>query len=170
MGAGGAILDRLSQRDQRSIITEFARHSRLLIVANQTCPCPALVEYAADVVERPGEVLVLAPALNSRARHWVSDTDAAAVARAQDRLAEALQALAARGVCARGEIGDADPFQAITDTLRVFDAGAIVVSTHPQGRSHWLERDLITRARAAFGVPIVHLESRYGLAVDAAAV
>ena len=85
------------------------RYHRILVIANETCPCPGLAQQAHDLLRRPdGELLLVAPALNSRLRHWVSDTDEA-VRRAQERLGEALEALASHGVRARGEVGDADP-------------------------------------------------------------
>jgi hypothetical protein len=38
-----------------------------------------------------------------------------------------------------------------------------VLSTHPPGRSHWLERHLLERARECVQVPVVHLTTEYGL-------
>ena len=144
-------------------MTANIRPERLLIVADRTCPCPALIDLAHATVRADGEVLVLAPALNSRVRHWVSDTDAA-VQGARLRLADALGALSHLGVRVHGEVGDADPLQAMRDALLRFRADAIIVSTHPVASSHWLERNLVDRARGAFAIPVTHLESKYGLA------
>ena len=137
---------------------------RILVVANETCPCPTL----ADEVERrasttPTDVLVVAPALNSRLRHWVSDTDAA-WASARARVDVAVAELQARGVPAQGDVGDADPLLAIADALATFLADELVIATHPPGRSNWLERRLVDRARVRFELPIAHLVSTYGLA------
>lgn len=107
-------------------------------------------------------MLVVAPALNSRVRHWVSDTDDA-VAQARSRLVKAVEGLRKRGLDARGEVGDADPFNAINDALHGFEADEVIISTHPAGQSHWLERDLVGRAREAVHVPVAHMESAYGL-------
>jgi hypothetical protein len=60
-------------------------------------------------------------------------------------------------VDARGEVGDDDPLQAIEDALRTFGADAIIISTHPPGRSNWLEREVIVRARERFDLPITHV-------------
>src|SRR3954454_19362791 len=93
----------------------------ILVIANRTCPCPTLTD---EVGRRAGdaiEVLVVAPALNSRLRHWVSDVDDA-VARAQARLDLALADLRTRGVRARGAVGDANPVLAIADALAWFPA------------------------------------------------
>ena len=57
------------------------------------------------------------------------------------------------GVEARGEVGDADPIQAMDDALRTFGADEIVISTHPPGRSNWLEKEVIARARERYAVP-----------------
>ena len=142
---------------------------RLLVVANRSCPCPALIEAVAARSE-PGStsVLVLAPALNSRLRHWVSDVDAA-VDGARGRLDEAVAALAGRGIEAAGTVGDADPLVAIEDALHDFAAGQIIISTHPPGQSNWLERGLPERARERFGIEVTHLVSRMGAAEEVAA-
>ena len=73
------------------------------------------------------EVLVLAPALNSWLRHWVSDEDAAR-RRAQERVAGWLDCFERTGVHAQGRVGDADPLQAIADALPTFPAGEIVIA------------------------------------------
>jgi hypothetical protein len=127
------------------------------VIANETVAGSAL----RDLLQRRSEgvreeVLVVCPALNSPLRHWVSDEDGARDA-AQARLADCLARLAARGVEARGEIGDGDPLQAIEDALRTFPADEVVISTHPEGRSHWLERGVVTGARDRFDVPVTHV-------------
>ena len=58
---------------------------------------------------------------------------------------------------ARGEVGDGDPLQAIEDALRTFGADEIIISTHPEGRSNWLERGIVENARERFPVPITHV-------------
>jgi hypothetical protein len=132
------------------------RH-QILVVANETVVGRALRD---EVVKRAregdAEVLVVSPALNTRLRHWTSDEDNARAA-AQDRLEESLAALAADEVEARGRVGDDDPIQAIEDSLRVFGADEIVISTHPPGRSNWLERGVVDRAREKFDLPITHV-------------
>jgi hypothetical protein len=136
---------------------------RVLVIANRTCPCPTLAdEVARRASAAPTEVLVVAPALNSRLRHWLSDVDEA-VARARERLDLAIIAMRRRGVVARGDIGDADPLLAIEDALASFPADEIVIATLPKGRSNWIERGLVEKATARFGVPLTHLVSSYDL-------
>ena len=43
------------------------------------------------------------------------------------------------------------------DALRMFGADEIVVSTHPPGRSNWLEKQVIERARERYRLPITHV-------------
>lgn len=130
---------------------------RILVIANETVGGSELL----DVLRRKAEgvreeVLVVCPALNSVVRHWASDEDAARAA-AQRRLDASLSLLARDGVEARGQVGDGDPLQAVEDALRTFGADEIVISTHPEGRSNWLERNVVGQARERFDVPITHV-------------
>ena len=150
-----------ARREERPRRTKPRPHAagerRILVVANETVGGhtlhSAILEKSLDVRE---EVLVVTPALNSPLRHWVSDEDGARAA-AQERLDTSLAQLAASGVAARGEVGDGDPIQAIEDALRTFGADEIIISTHPPGRSNWLERGVVERARERFAVPITHV-------------
>jgi hypothetical protein len=130
---------------------------RILVIANETVTGTVLheaIRFRARNVG--GEVLVVVPALNSRVRHWMSDVDGARRA-AEERLARSLERLAAAGIQARGQIGDRDPIQAIADALGVFAADEIIIATHPEARSHWLARDLVSRARVRFDQPVLHI-------------
>jgi hypothetical protein len=142
---------------------------RLLLVANRTCPCPALpAQVREQVGDRNGHVLVLAPALNSRLRHWVSDVDDAIEA-AHTRMSGIIHELSGYGIAVTGEVGDADPLQAIEDALVTFPASRVMISTWPTGASNWLEKDLPGRAAQRFGLPIHHVVSPYDAPVTAAA-
>ncbi len=144
-------------------MTEQRETRRLLLVANRTCPCRDVLDDIRRRVGDDGEVLLVAPALNTRLRHWVSDTDGA-LASARERLDRALDYLRDAGVAVRGVIGDADPLVAIEDALLAFDPAEIIIATWPAGQSNWLERDLITHAQERFDRPVVHLVSLYGVA------
>ena len=130
---------------------------RILLVANETFEQAAL----GDVIgPRPdAAALVIAPALNSRLRHWLSDEDEARRS-AGLRLVASLERLKALGIEAKGMVGDADPLQAITDALREFEADEIVIAIQPEGRSHWLTRDLVGRARRRFDQPVSQVVAR----------
>jgi hypothetical protein len=147
---------------KRPIQTAPARHGGegerlILVVANETVGGATLRERIRERSEGArAEVLVVAPALNSPIRHWASDEDGARAV-AEARLRESLSLLRAGGVSARGEVGDAEPLQAIEDALRTFGADEIIISTHPEGRSQWLERGVVSAARERFAVPITHV-------------
>ena len=130
---------------------------RILVVANETVGGEALRDALQERATGSEEqVLVVVPVLNSPVRHWTSDEDPAR-AEAAKRLADSLERLKAAGIDARGEIGDSEPLQAVEDWLRLFDADEVIISTHPEGRSHWLERGIVREARARFDVPITHV-------------
>jgi nucleotide-binding universal stress UspA family protein len=130
---------------------------RVLVVANETVAGAALRDTIEGAVEGSGAtVLLVCPALNSPLRHWTSDEDRARSA-AEARLGRSIAELEKLGIPARGEVGDADPLQAIEDALRTFGADLIVISTHPEGRSNWLERGVVDTARERFTVPITHV-------------
>ncbi len=130
---------------------------RVLVIANETAAGRTLHDaIRRSTVGRPSHVLVVSPALNSPLRHFVSDEDGAR-AQAQARLDRSLHALQGAGIDARGEVGDADPIQAIDDALRTFGADEIIISTHPEGRSNWLEKGIVEGAKRRFTVPISHV-------------
>jgi len=130
---------------------------RILVIANETVGGDELLSILRTKAEGVAErILVVSPALNSQVRHWASDEDGARAA-AQERLDASLAQLRLDGVQAEGEVGDGDPLQAIEDALRTFGADEIVISTHPEGRSHWLERNVVGAARDRFDVPITHV-------------
>jgi hypothetical protein len=130
---------------------------RILVIANETVGGETL---RTTIRERSwgyrAQVLVVTPALNSPLKHWVSDEDQARAA-AQERLDRSLARLREAGIDARGQIGDGEPLQAIEDALRTFGADEIIISTHPEGRSNWLERGVVSGAHERFAVPITHV-------------
>jgi len=150
-----------TRREERPAQTAPRPHAegerRILVVANETVGGPELLaEVRARSQGVAEKVLVVCPALNSPLRHWVSDEDEARRA-AQARLQASLESMHAVGIDARGEIGDGDPLQAIEDAVRTFAPDELIVSTHPEGRSHWLERGVVDRARERFDLPVLHV-------------
>jgi hypothetical protein len=130
---------------------------RILVVANETVGGDELSNLIVDkAAQTRANVLIVAPALNSPLRHLASDDDPAR-AEAQGRLDASLEKLRRRSISARGEVGDPDPLQAIEDALRTFGPDEIIISTHPKGRSQWLEHGVIENAKQRFAVPITHV-------------
>jgi hypothetical protein len=144
---------------QQTVPTRRGRENerRILVIANETVGGERLREEIRSRSEGVDEhVFVVCPALNSPLRHWASDEDGARI-QAQERLNTSLSRLRQAGVDAKGEIGDAEPLQAMEDALRLFGADEIIISTHPEGRSHWLEKGIVDAARERFAVPITHV-------------
>jgi hypothetical protein len=157
-----AIRGGLRERGRSHVVQAAGAGRRILVVANETVGAEELAELlvsrAAGIEE---DVLVVCPALNSRFRTWASDEDGAREA-AQQRLEASVASLAASGVTVSGVVGDGDPLQALEDALRTFPADEIVISTHPPGRSHWLERGVVAEAERRYDVPVTHVVSGRG--------
>jgi hypothetical protein len=130
---------------------------QLLVITNETAEGDVLHEAIRRLASAPeDEVTVVAPALNSRVRHWLSDEDGARAA-AAERLERCVERLRVAGVSVTGHTGDCDPLQAIADALALAPADELLIATHPENTSHWLERDLISRACARFDLPVAHV-------------
>ena len=102
------------------------------------------------------EVMVVAPALNSRWKFWTSDTDEA-IARAEEVQQETVERLDEEGIDAAGDTGESDPLLAVQDALQTFPADEIVLFTHPGGQHNWLEEGLVDEAKERFDAPVRHL-------------
>jgi GABA permease len=134
-----------------------AGQRRVLVVANETVGGQELLSAISTLaLTQQTEFLVVCPALNSRLKTFTSDEDPAREA-AQQRLDETLARLASVGIEARGEVGDGDPLVAVDDAVRTFGPNEIVLSTHPPGRSNWLERGVVESVRAHYDVPVTHV-------------
>ena len=105
------------------------------------------------------DVMVVAPALaDSALKFWMSDADEA-IARAEDVRRASVERLGEEGVSATGDTGEADPYTAIEDALKTFDADRIVLFTHGGDDQRYRE-DLDER----------EIGERFGLSVDHASV
>jgi hypothetical protein len=132
--------------------------ARLLVIANEGCAGAELFRAIRERADTEnGEVLIVAPALTSRLRYWMSDEDDG-VAAAGRRLETSIERCGAAGIAARGALGDADPLQALDDAMRSYAPDEVIIATHQPGRSNWLERGLVDQARERFRVPITHVE------------
>jgi nucleotide-binding universal stress UspA family protein len=148
-------------RREQPILQAPASHPagerRILVIANETVGGGPLLNEIRRRSEGVNEhVLVVVPALNSPLKHWVSDEDGAREA-AQQRLEASLATMREAGIDATGEVGDGDPLQAIEDALRTFAPDELVISTHPEGKSNWLERGVVEGARQRFALPVTHV-------------
>ena len=130
---------------------------RILVIASETVAGETLHAMIRQKSEGyRTNVLVVAPAQPSPLQHLASDDDPSRRA-ALERVDATLARLREAGFSAQGQVGDSDPLQAIEDALRTFGPDEIIISTHPEGRSHWLERNVVENARERFAVPITHV-------------
>lgn len=134
---------------------------KILALVSEPVSGHALREAIGDERAEGAEVLVVAPALNSRWRHWLSDPDRA-IARAEAVQEETVDRMGEDGVDAVGDTGESDPLLAIQDALRTFPADEIVLFIHPSGERSWLEQGVLEEARERFDVPVDHVSVRPG--------
>jgi CRP-like cAMP-binding protein len=128
---------------------------RYLVVADETVGGKPLLDEI-DARRKKGEsrFVVLVPA--SVPREGLTWTEAEARGLAEDRLGRVLNHLRERGVEGEGHVADADPFQAIQDTLRKEKFDEVVLSA-PSKRSGWLKPNLPGKIQAAFGLRVSYV-------------
>ena len=128
----------------------------VLVLANETASGRALIERLAG--REPDLVTVIAPVSAPQHGYVVyEDTRRAAAGR---RLDKTLAALREAGIRAHGMVVDAEPVDAVRDALATVEppVTSIVVSTHPEARSGWLRRDVVSQVRGVSGgLPVEHV-------------
>jgi hypothetical protein len=130
--------------------------ARILALVSEPVSGEALEQVVGRDRAQAAEVLVVAPALNTRTRFMFSDTDAA-IGRAEEVQEETVERMVEQGVDAAGDTGESDPLQAVEDALQTFEADEIVLFTHPEGRRNWLEEGVVEEAEGRFDRPVRHL-------------
>lgn len=128
----------------------------VLVVANETVSGQTLLE---GLLRRAPELVTVIAPVNLPGRGYVvyEDTRRASAGR---RLDKTLGALREAGLRAHGLVVDADPADAVRDAIATLEPPPteIVLSTHPETRSGWLRRDVVTRVRKAAGdLPVEHV-------------
>jgi hypothetical protein len=130
---------------------------RVLVVANRTLRGEALRAELARRGREGAELHFVAPILASRVHYIASDVDAE-LRDAHERLDEALAWARAEGLTVTGKVGDPNvALGAIEDELRLIGADEVIISTHPPGKSNWLETGILERLRAELDIPITHV-------------
>lgn len=131
---------------------------RALVVANERISGEQLVEGVLGHLGRGvEEVFVVAPALaESALDHIMGDVDAAIPA-ARERLEKTLREFHRAGVEARGEVGDSDPIQAISDEIVKFDPDQVLVVAHREDEGAFAEKGLLEQAERDFDLPVLEL-------------
>ena len=148
---------------------------RYLVVANQTLQRAELAEQFRERIEAgPSSFYLLVPdtkaadypdvaaaagVLQPSMTWWMTDyrgpaTDEEASAQARQRLSQMLADLGALGVPVEGELGSAQPLDAMEKVFVRHQFDEIIVATLPRPVSRWLRADLPHRAERRFGLPV----------------
>ncbi len=131
--------------------------TEVLVIANQTLAGRSLLdEVRRRAAQGDVSFRIVVPMTKPSAGLVIYD-DAVRHA-SQVRVDLALSVLAAEGIAAHGEVGDADPLSAVLDAIGTHGRpDEIIVSTKPVESSGWLRRDLIERIRTATRLPVQHI-------------
>jgi hypothetical protein len=129
---------------------------KILALVAEPISADALRSAVGEDTANDAEVLVVAPALNSKTRFFLADPDPA-IDRAEDVQEETVERLDEAGIDAAGDTGEEDPLLALQDALVTYDADEIVLFTHPGGKRNWLEDGLVEEATERFDVPVRHM-------------
>ena len=150
---------------------------RYLVVANQTLGGDQLIQAVRErMLHEPSEFWVLVPA--TKPAHFAEGfaghpirmgadpydpgtidsgfRDDAGESLAQQRLDTELQRLHEAGADADGEVGDPDPYKAVSHTLKDKQFDEIILSTLPHAGSRWLRHNLPAKLKK-FGLPVTHV-------------
>jgi hypothetical protein len=129
---------------------------KILALVSEPISADALRSAVGAESADDAEVLVVAPALNSRKRFFLADPDPA-IERADAVQEETVERLDEEGIDAAGDTGEEDPLLALQDALTTFEADEVVLFTHSGGDKNWLEEGLVDEAKGRFDVPVRHL-------------
>jgi hypothetical protein len=152
---------------------------RYLIVANQTLGGRELwEEIRTRAAAGDSSFYVLVP--NTRAAHYHvvpaagglvpmpsmatsyggPDTDEEATEEARERLSRMLARLTELGVRAEGDLGSAQPLEAIERVLDNHEVDEVIVGTLPKRVSRWLGSDLPHQVERRFRLPVTTIVGR----------
>ena len=148
---------------------------RYLVVANQTLQRAELAdELRKRIEEGPSSFCLLVPdtraadypdvaaaagVLQPSMTWWMTDyrgpaTDEQASTQARQPLGQMLADLDALGIPVEGDLGSAQPVEAMEKVFTDHRFDEIIVATLPRPVSHWLRADLPHRAERRFGLPV----------------
>ncbi len=148
---------------------------RYIVVANQTLQRAELRDELRQRIEAgPSSFYLLVPdtraadypdvaaaaeVLQPGMTWWMRDyrgpaTDEQASMQARQRLGQMLADLAALGAPAEGDLGSAQPVEALAKVFTDHRFDEIIVATLPRPVSRWLRADLPHRAGRRFGLPV----------------
>jgi len=139
---------------------------RYLVVAHQTLGTAELLETLRDrLAEGPCTFHLVVPELHQGP--GVTWTEGHVRREAAKHLEEARLRFTIEGIPVTGEVGDANPVDAVASVLREQGSDAfeaVIVSTLPHSVSKWLKLDAPSRIQRNTNLPVIHV---VGTPVDA---
>jgi hypothetical protein len=135
----------------------MANKARVLVVANRTAESPELLDaLRTRTVQGPCEFTLLVPS-TPHGLAWAADMHAGGEEAEVHRQAF-VEELRREGLnVAEARVGDPDALAAIQDECNFNTYDELIVSTLPLHVSKWLKLDLPSKARAATGLPVMHI-------------
>ncbi len=130
--------------------------AKILAIVSQPVSADALRAAVGPEKADDAEVLVIAPALQTRRHFLLADPDQG-IERAEAIQEETVERLEEEGVDAVGGTGESDPLLAIQDALATYDADEIILFTHAEGQQNGQEEGVVEEAERRFRPPIRHL-------------
>lgn len=131
---------------------------KILALVSEPVSADALRSAIGEGEARDAEVLVVAPALNTKTRFLLADPDPA-IERAEQVQEETVERLSEEGIdaAAGAQAGEEDPLLALQDALVTYPADEVVLFTHASGQQNWLEDGLVDQAKERFDPPVRHV-------------
>jgi hypothetical protein len=129
---------------------------RLLVVADSRCDERALCDEVQACLRGDGSVHLVVP-VRVPPLHFVTDDESDEWHEATQSMVVSVGLLQRRGVSATGSVGTDKPLESMTDALGSFPATRVLLATPPGEESYWLERGLLTKARALTAVPVTQV-------------
>src|SRR3954449_8455099 len=126
---------------------------KILALVSEPISADALRSAVGEDEANNAEVLVVAPALNTKKRFFLADPDPA-IERAEAVQEETVERLDEGGIDAAGDTGEEDPLLALQDALVTYDADEIVLFTHAGGNTNWLEEGPVREADGGLDTPL----------------
>src|SRR3954471_12651834 len=125
---------------------------KILALVAEPISADALRSAVGEDEADSAEVLVVAPALNTKKRFFLADPDPA-IERAEEVQEESVARRGDSGIDAAGDTGEEDPLLALQDALVTYDADEIVLFTHAGGKRNWLQAGRGGEAEGRVGPP-----------------
>ena len=123
------------------------------MVADSHCSRTALCDEVCARLRGAGAVHLVVPVRVSHL-HFVTDDESDEWREAAETMLVSTRLLQQRGVSTTGSVGSDKPLESMTDALGSFPATRVLLITPPEEESYWLERGLLTKARALTTVPV----------------